>query len=72
MMLDNTDKNMFYKIESGFQRTKFDRASKQRPNMVNHIEAEHIQHGGVVCELCNEHSTIRQAHRMHQHRTHGV
>merc|ERR550519_589637 len=70
--LDNTIKTMFYKIEAGFQCTECEHVSKQRPNMVNHVEAKHVQHNGVVCELCNKHSTTRQAHRMHQHRAHGV
>ena len=39
--------------------------------MVNHVEAKHVQHEGVVCPLCHKHFATRQAHRMHHSRVHS-
>ena len=69
--LDNLIKELYYKIAAGFQCCKCDHTSKQRQNMVNHVESKHVHHEGVVCPFCQKHFATRQAHRMHHSRVHS-
>ena len=69
--LDNLIKGLYFKIDAGFQCAKCEHTSKQRQNMVNHVEAKHVQHEGVSCPLCHKHFATRQAHRMHHSRVHS-
>jgi len=39
--------------------------TKNRCNMYNHVEAKHVQHDGVKCQICNKMCSTRLSHRVH-------
>jgi len=57
---------------SEFRCKDCEHVSRQRGNMINHIEAKHVEYGGVVCRTCGKLCPTRQAHRMHLARIHQI
>ena len=52
--VDDEIQRLILKVEAGFQCSECGHFSKQKPNMVNHIEAKHVKHAGILCELCHK------------------
>merc|ERR1719220_247836 len=47
------------------------RQSKVKTNILEHIEASHMETPGYSCEMCNKHCRTRNALRAHKHRSHN-
>ena len=46
--------------------------SKTKQNLAVHIEANHVDHPGVTCSICNKPCTTRDALRKHMVRYHSL
>ena len=47
------------------------RQSKVKTNILEHIEASHMETPGYSCEICNKDCRTRNALRAHKHRSHN-
>ena len=69
-MIETEINSLMEKTATGWSCRRCDYVTKNKQNLVNHIESKHVNIGGAPCEYCDKVCPTRHALQMHTLRQH--